>query len=78
MGANSAAKGSKILLRRLESVTKQAIAKWLKETDPLLMGGEAESALSIIERDEFFQNDVFQEAPFTKKLKELASTANNP
>jgi hypothetical protein len=77
-GDKFSSKGSKILLKRLESVPKQAIAKWFKETDPLLMGGEAESALSIIERDEFFQNDVFQEVPFTKKLKELASTANNP
>jgi hypothetical protein len=68
--------GSKVLLKRLSSVPKKSIAKWFEATDPMRMGGESETALSIIEQDLFFQTDVFQDGPFTQRLNEVLATKN--
>lgn len=70
-GAALKEQASNTMLKRLQSVPKKFVGKWVEVIDPLKMETLSDAALSLIQQDAFFQNDIFQEEPFNRKLIEM-------
>jgi hypothetical protein len=68
-GTKFNSQGSIDLLSRLDSIPKEAISKWKAIA---ATASNSEAAITVIDSDNIFTNNVFQQEPFARKLDEMS------